>query len=499
MLAGVPGTGKTIMIQQICFAWARQQQEQRRLASNAESGDEADQEADSPGAGSARKKTTRKSTSPVPSKAIFFSTFSEPHDKLLEHISKLAFFDEALFVDDIRLLSLTSVMDEGLQKVGDLIVDTARHENAGLICIDGFRALEGLVESPDAVRRFLYRLSAQLNLLGVTTIIALERNLRESVSDGDLTIADTIIGLDHQSEGSRVYSRLEVWKVRGMQQLRGLHTYDITHKGLTIYPRFETLAPKMLGYSGAGPDDVRVDFGIPALEQMLGGGLPKGSTTLVAGSLGVGKTLLSLHFLMAGASRGEAGLFVGFYESPDQLFNKADRFGMDLRGAVHNGLITLLNFAPIQLEPDIVAGRIMQEVEIHSIQRMTFDGALEIDQACQFGNRSHDFLAALVTYFKDKNITSLYNYEISKVIGTELDLSNTPLSILAENLILLRQLESKNKFYRVISVLQMRDSVHDQQLREFIIQNDTGITILSEGLDENNQVSQISSGFEPAN
>jgi circadian clock protein KaiC len=172
---------------------------------------------------------------------------------------------------------------------------------------------------------------------------------------------------------------------------------------------------------------------------------------------------------------------------------------MDLRGAVRNGLITLLNFAPIQLEPDIVAGRIMQEVEKHSIQRMTFDGALEIDQACQFGNRSHDFLAALVTYFKDKNITSLYNYEISKVIGTELDLSNTSLSILAENLILLRQLEDKNKFYRVISVLQMRDSVHDQQLREFIIQNDTGITILSEGLDENNQVSQIGSGFKPAN
>jgi circadian clock protein KaiC len=501
MLVGVPGTGKTIMIQQICFAWAKQQQEQRRLASNAEIGNAANtnDEADNTGVGTAKKRTARKNASPVSSKAIFFSTLSEPHDKLIEHISKLDFFDEALFVDDIRLLSLTSVMDEGLQKVGDLIVDTARHENAGLICIDGFKALEGLVESPDAIRRFLYRLSAQLNLLGVTTIVALERNLRESVSEGDLTIADTIIGLYNQSDGSRIYSRFEVSKVRGMQQLRGLHTYEITNKGLTVYPRFETLAPKMLEYSGAGPGDVRVDFGISTLEQMLGGGLPKGSTTLVAGSLGSGKTLLSLHYLMAGANRGEASLFIGFYESPDQLFNKADRFGMDLRGAVQNGLITLLNFAPIQLEPDIIADRIMQEVEKHPIQRMIFDGALEIDQACQFGGRSHDFLAALVTYFKAKNITSLFSYEISKIIGPELDLSNTSLSILAENLILLRQLEHKNKFYRVISILQMRDSMHDQQLREFIIQNDAGITILSEGPDENNQVSQLSSGFESAN
>lgn len=497
MLCGRPGTGKTIMIQQMCFAWARQQQEQRRLTPTPESA--ANEEPGSSGDAPVKKRNAHKSAAPVSTKAIYFSTLSEPHDKLIEHISQLDFFDEALFVDDIRLLSLTSVMDEGLQKVGDLIVDTARHEKAGLICIDGFSALEDLGQNPDGIRRFLYRLSAQLNLLGVTAIIALERDLRDSLSEGDLMIADVIIGLYHQSEGSRVYSRFEVSKIRGLPPLRGLHTYAISKKGWTVYPRFEALAPEILDYPGAGPEDVRVNFGIAELEQMLGGGLPKGSTTLVAGSLGAGKTLLSLHYLMAGADRGEPGLFIGFYESPEQLFNKAARFGMDLRGAVQNGLITLLGFAPIQLEPDILAARIMQEVEKHAIQRMTFDGALEVDRACQFGGRSHDFVAALVTYFKARNITSLFNYEISKIIGPELDLSNTSLAILAENLVLLRQLEQKSRFYRVISILQMRDSLHDMRIREFIIQDETGITLQSDGLEENNQVSSLAAGFESDN
>lgn len=492
MLIGSPGTGKTIMIQQLCFAWARRQQAQRQAAPAETAAEEAPVNVvAAPG----KKRPARKGGRPAASKAIYFSTLSEPHDKLIEHISQMDFFEESYFVEDIRLLSLTSVMDEGLQKVGDLIVDTARHENAGLICIDGFRALEGLASNPDSIRRFLYRLSAQLNLLGVTTIIALERNLNDSVSEGDLTIADAIIGLYNNLEGARNYSRVEVRKVRGQRQVRGLHTYEISEKGWTVYPRFEGLAGRMLDYPGAGSADARLNFALPELEQMLGGGLPRSSTTLVAGSLGAGKTLLSLHYLIAGAQRGEPGLYVGFYESAIQLYNKAARFGMDLQGAVQSGLITLLNFAPVNLEPDVLAARIMHEVELHSIQRFVFDGVLELDRACEYGNRTHDFMAALVNFTKVNNITSIFNYEISKIIGTELDLSNTSLSLLAENLILLRQLERRNRFYRIMSILQMRDSVHDLYLREFSIDTGVGINILN----SDDSVSTFTAGFEAEN
>lgn len=497
MLVGNPGTGKTLMIQQLCFAWATRQQELRRQA-------EAEGKAVAPETAPlntppGKKRSSRKSGTIPYQKAIYFSTLSEPHDKLVEHVSQMDFFDETFFVDDIRLLSLTSVMDEGLQKVADLIVDTVRHENAGFICIDGFRALEGIASNPDAIRRFLYRLSAQLNLLGVTTIISLERSLHETGSEGDLTIADGIIGLHNNIEGARVYSRMEVRKVRGLKQVRGLHTYEISKNGWSIYPRFESLAPQLLNYPGAGLTDTRMGFGLPSLEEMLGGGLPKGSTTLLAGSLGVGKTLLSLNYLMDGVKRGEPGLYIGFYESAAQLYNKAARFGLDLRTAVESGQITLLNFAPIQLEPDVVSAHITSEVETKNIQRFVLDGVQEIEEACRYGNRIHDFLAALVSFSKDKNVTTLFNYKISKIVGTELDISSTPLSILAENLILLRQIERQNKFYRVMSVLQMRDSSHDANLREFTIEPDTGIKIQNLITEEGEPVSRIAAGYESDN
>lgn len=498
MLIGNPGTGKTLMIQQMCFAWSRRQQEIGREAAAAETA--ADPEPTTlVGGPSDKKKNTRKSSQPARSKAIYFSTLSEPHDKVIEHISQMDFFDESFLVEDIRLLSLTSLMDEGLEKVADLIVDTVRHENAGFICIDGFRALEGLAASPDAIRRFLYRLSAQLNLLGVTAIIALERSLNDTGAESGLTIADVLIGLNNIVEGARVYSRVEIRKGRGLRQVRGLHTYDISQKGWTIYPRFESLASQLLSYPGAGSSDIRVGFGLPALEKMLGGGLPRGSTTLLAGSLGVGKTLLSLSYLMEGTRQGEPGLYVGFYESAAQLFTKAERFGMDLRGAVENGLVRLLNFAPIQLEPDVLAARITQEVEQYGVQRFVLDGVLEVEEASRFGSRTHDFLAALVGFSKEKNITTIYTYKISKIIGAELDFSNTPLAILAENLILLRQMERQNKFVRVISVLQMRDSSHVSDHKEFTIEPNTGINIRDYTGGEGAPVSGLVGGFGPNN
>ena len=172
---------------------------------------------------------------------------------------------------------------------------------------------------------------------------------------------------------------------------------------------------------------------------------------------------------------------------------------MDLRGAVESGLITLVNYIPIQLEPDILAARILHEVQQHSIQRFVLDGVLEVDRATRYGNRTHDFLAALVTFSKENNITTIYNYEISKIIGTELDLSNTSLSLLAENLILLRQLERGSRFHRVISILQMRDSLHELDIREFSIDTKIGINIQNKSVVEDNTVSSLTAGFEPDN
>ena len=479
IIAGAPGTGKTILIQQLCYAWAeRQRQEATAKTTEPQTSPFVELPAETETNG-ARKKATRKERGSKIKRAVYFSTLSEPHDKLLEHISAFEFYNPELIVDYIKLLSLTSVMDQGLDKVADLIVSTVRQESVGFVAIDGFQALEGLVQSTDDVRRFLYRLSAQLNLLGATLVIALERSLQGSASEGDLTVADGIIGLYSRINGVREYHRMEIRKMRGMPRLTGLHAYNIGNGGITFYPRLETLAAPQLGIVGSGLLDRRLSTGIAELDQMMGGGIPVRSSTLVAGSPGVGKSLLGLGYLMDGVKQGQKGLYLGFHESLEQLTTKAAQFGFDLSGAVERGDIVMLSRTPFEIEPDQISTMIREQIEQGDIQRFVLDDLVELDRATQFENRTHDYIAALITYLKTKGVTTLCNFVVNKLTGTELDLSTTPIALLAENLLLLRKVEYKGSFYRTLSVIQMRDSEHQNNSREYKIERETGISILA--------------------
>lgn len=472
MIVGAPGTGKTILIQQLCFAWAN-------LRRNTAPVTEATESEESFAGKSGRNEEEGQANSYSLAKALYFSTLSEPHDKLIEHVTQFDFFDREVLNEQIKLFSLTAVMDEGLAQVSSLIVDTVRRERARLVALDSFGPLEALAPNNEAIRHFLYRLSGQLSYLGVTLIVSLERSLEGlSASEGDLTIADGIIGMYSRIEGMREYNRVEVRKLRGMNRLRGLHTYRISQNGITFYPRLEALMQQNLTLPGKAYGGARLGFGMPELEKIMGGGLPRGSSTVVVGSPSVGKTLLSLHFLMEGANKGEVGLYVGFSESRDQLIAKAKAFNMDLQSAVDNGQVVVLTLSPVELEPDWVATQIRQEVEKHGVQRLVLEGVSDLERACSLEKRSHNFMAALETYFKTHTITTLYTCEISKLIGTELDLSDTPFMKMSENILLLKQVEYKTKLHRVMSVLKMRDSEYDHTIREFTIQSNTGITIL---------------------
>src|SRR3954469_8488045 len=140
MIAGPPGTGKTILAQQLCFAWARL-------------------------TGPAQAQT-----------ALFFSTLSEPHEKLLAHMAGFTFFTPEEVGRQVQILSLQSFLEQGLDATAAAIVQQARASRAGLVVLDGFRALEAQVLQRSELREFLYKISAQLNLLGITTIITIERS-----------------------------------------------------------------------------------------------------------------------------------------------------------------------------------------------------------------------------------------------------------------------------------------------------------------------------------
>jgi circadian clock protein KaiC len=206
---------------------------------------------------------------------------------------------------------------------------------------------------------------------------------------------------------------------------------------------------------------------------------------MVAGGFGMGKTLLALHFVMEAVRAGEPAVFLGFHETEQQLRYKATLFslGPEVQAALApGGGLTLLRYAPVELRADIVANELLEALERTGARRVAVDSIAELERAARWADgveRVTEFLSALVEALRSRGITTLFTKEISKLEGAELDFSDTPVSVLAENLLLLRQVEYHAKLHRALSVLKMRYSTYDSSVREYTIVPPEGIHVLA--------------------
>ncbi len=432
LILGVPGAGKTILAEQIAVHRAKQGE-----------------------------------------RVVIFTALSESHEQLLTTLRQFSFFDETLVGDRIRYINIQTMLRDGLEATADAIVEMVRSENASIVVLDGFRGIAGFAQTDRDVRLFLYEVRTRLALLDATTLVTLETDVIGANDSGALTVADGIIALHNRLIGVRHRRSIEVQKLRAMNHLDGLHALTINADGMTCYPRHEAVY-RTINYPYL-PERVR--FGLPELDAMLDGGLNRATGTLIAGSPGTGKTLLSLHYLMQGAAAGEPGVYLGFHESAEQLYAKAEYFGLDLRGAVARGAITLECIAPVELEPDVLAAIIRERVERLHVQRLVIDPIAQIEHAILEPERATGFFASLLNFLRERNVTSVMTREISPFPEPQLIFAETPVSVLTENLLMLRSLEYQERLFRVISVLKMRFSAFDPSLREFRIE-DGGIRVL---------------------
>jgi circadian clock protein KaiC len=199
---------------------------------------------------------------------------------------------------------------------------------------------------------------------------------------------------------------------------------------------------------------------------------------MLAGSMGIGKTLLAAHFATEGARRGEDTLFVSFFEHPSGLAQRAGRVGLDMLGFQRSGKLGFLYQPPVEAEADEVTHRILAEVERRGVKRLVVDGLTELELSIADPERRRTFLAAFTLRMRLAGVTTLFTREVPKVAGTELDFSDAPVAGVGENLLLLRFVELRGRIHRILSILKMRDSKYDSDLREFEI-NDSGVRVLA--------------------
>ncbi len=432
MVIGPPGTGKTIIAQQIAF----------RAASRGEV-------------------------------ALYFTGYSETHEKLLAHNQSLEYFDPEVIGTEIQMGSLPDLLALGAEDAKQAILETTQKQRASLIVLDGFRSIRGFLADEQAAAEFLYSLGARLALLGATLLVLVEGDATDRIRDPEQSVCDVILSLQRVVRGGGHRRSIEVLKVRGAAPLAGLHPITIDARGITVYPRLESVVPAEIGQW----TDARAGFGIADIDSLIGGGLNVGTSTLAAGTPGLGKTLLGIHFLAEGARRGQPGLFAGFTESAAQLRAKAQHFGIDLAAAERDGTIQLLTVPPHDLDSDLVSWLIRERVEAHPVQRLVIDSATELQGGLTSPERASMFMASLGAYLRSRTVTTYMTVDVPTIVGPELSFAGTPLLVFAENLLLLRYAELAGELHRVFAVLKMRFSDYDRALRVYTIRDGKGIEI----------------------
>jgi circadian clock protein KaiC len=427
VIMGLPGTGKTILAEQYTFHNARP---------------------DRP--------------------AVYFSTLSEPLEKIVRFGQTLDFFDAAAIGRSVFYEGLGQVASsDGLAGVTDRVATVLRERRPALLVIDSFKALRVLADDDAAFRRFLHELAGRLTVAPVASIWVGEYAPAEVATAPEFAVADAIVELTVAPHGQRDLRSLHVRKLRGSGFQSGQHGYRVTPQGLRLFPRLADI-PLASGY---WLEQDRMSTGIPALDAMLGGGLWPGSSTMVAGPSGSGKTILGLHFLYGGAERGEPGVMATLQENPTQLA----RIINALNWPVTHPDIEVMYRSPVDIYIDEWVHDLLDAVERGGARRVVVDSLADLQLAAVDDTRFREFMYSLAQRFSRQGVSLLTTFETPGLLGAGWPPEFT-VSHLADNAIVLSHHRDQETMRRSLAVIKTRASGHEPVTREFSIGAD-GIAI----------------------
>ena len=209
--------------------------------------------------------------------------------------------------------------------------------------------------------------------------------------------------------------------------------------------------------------------------------MTRDTITLVAGSMGTGKTSLGLHFALAGVQAGEPVVFLGFRETAAQLAFKGTIIagGVTLPDALApGGLLTLLHIPPVELHPDVVADRLLAALNQTGARRLVIDSLAELERAVSASGdarRVDEYLAALVLALRTRGVTSLVLKEVRHAVAEVTEYTTDLAGMLTDNVVLMEQLVEGDRLRRVLSVVKMRFSAHDVVRHSFLFGPPQGI------------------------
>jgi circadian clock protein KaiC len=275
------------------------------------------------------------------------------------------------------------------------------------------------------------------------------------------SIAHGVILLQHLSpEYGAERRRLRVIKYRGSEFRGGYHDYLIRKGGLIVFPRLVAAEHRR------GRGAAKMPSSLPELDALLGGGIEEGTSTLVVGGAGTGKSTIAAQFCAAAAARGQRSIIFMFDESPHTLFTRCGGLSVEVEQYVEAGLISIVQVDPAELSPGELTFRIRQAVENHGAKIVVIDSLNGYLNAMPEERFLTIQLHELLMYLSEHSVASLLIGAHHGVIGTQMQ-APVDASYLADAVILLRYFEAKGEVRQAISVVKKRGGLHERTIREF--------------------------------
>jgi len=404
-----------------------------------------------------------------------FMAFEETGEELTENVASLGFDLKALVAGGKLLLDYVYVDRSEFEETGEYdleglfirlgyAIDSIKAKRVVLDTIEGLFA--GLPNQA-IVRAELRRLFRWLKKKGVTVVITGERG------DGTLTrygleeyVSDCVISLDHRVVDQVTTRRIRVVKYRGTTHGTNEYPFLIEKDGISIWP----ITSVQLEHTASRE---RIPTGIERLDTMLGGkGFYRGSSILLSGTAGTGKTSVAATFADAACRRGERCLYFSFQESPSQIMRNVGTIGLDFQQWVAKGKLSLQSVRPFSHGLETHLARKIQAITEFAPQVVIIDSISGLDTT---GTplEVKAALMRLLDWLKVKGITTMLTETMG---GSALERPDATLSSLVDTWVVLRDLETNGERNRGLHVLKSRGMVHSNQVREFMV-TDRGIQL----------------------
>ncbi|WP_262982736.1 RAD55 family ATPase [Sphingobium sp. SCG-1] len=412
-------------------------------------------------------------------RALYVTLLAESHSRMLGHIGQLAFFDEGAIPDRIYYMSAFRVLEEeGLKGLLSVLRREVQRREAGVVVLDGLVAVEETAESPREFKKFIHELQTQATLADCTMFLLTSASAASLPRAAEHTMVDGVVEMQSELYGRRAERHLQVHKRRGGGFLRGQHAYRINDDGIVVFPRTEALFERPKGRQKLDPTD-RLTTSIACLDEMIGGGIVRGSSTAVVGPTGIGKTIFGMHFLN-GCSAKEPGLFFGMHEMPEAIHAQAGNLGMLLPQHIDSGNVAVKWWPTTEGILDQVCADLLEAVRQHNVRRVFIDGIDGFTQIASDPARVSHVVTALSNELRALNVTTLWSVQVDlgyHEAATPLSgLALQGLSPIVENIIMMRHVELRSRLHRMMTVLKARLSPIDRSLRTFRIEK-SGIVV----------------------